>query len=200
MRSTLAAVLSATVLLTTSITVAADLTSGHPRAVTIEDQWQMAVDVMTEPDASGGHTVRFIGPEVTYRIASDYPDDYGSTIREAFATVAATTGLTVRETDGPADVVVIDKDGHDAATTIWSRGSGVILRSVVQLGCCRTRPAYVDILQAFGPRGEHAPSGSIFTTDSALERPSEWDLCVLRETYRHPPATAATELRSEPSC
>lgn len=200
--SLLAMVLVVTVLLATSLAVAFDLSPSGPRSSTETPTWDMAVDVMTQPDDGtfDGRTVRFSGPTVTYRIADDFPANYEIVIHDAFAVAAGATGLTVVETTGPADIVIVAKDGHDAYTTIWSRGGGLIDRSVVQLGCCRARPAYEDILQSFGPIGDHAASGSIFSEDLSLDRPSDWDLCVLRMLYTFPPATTASELRSTTAC
>lgn len=197
MRSTAAAILSATILLGASATVAYGLGPGHRRTPAADTSWESAVDLNTQPDPIGGdrRTLRFAGPVVTYRIDGDRLDEFTATIRDAFAVVAASTGLVVHETEDVADVVVIDKDGHDGSTTVWSRGGGVIVRAVVELGCCRIHSVYGSIARAFGPRGEHSSPGSVFGEDPTVDRPTDWDPCILRALYRVPPATRARVLR-----
>lgn len=202
MRSATARLLVVTTLLAAVLPFVIDLSSIERSTAAPVHTWDMAVDIMTRPDdgSFGGRTVRFAGPAVTYRIEGDYPSRFRAMIRDAFTLAATATDLTVVETEGPADITVVGKDGHDAYTTIWPRSDDTIDHSIVELGCCHPRSVYEDILQSFGPVGDHAESGSVFSEDPTLDRPSEWDLCVLRTLYTYPPATTADEVRTTPMC
>ncbi len=148
---------------------------------------------MTEPDegTTGHRSLRWSGPQVTYRVGAGYPAGYLATIRSAFAFAADHTGLTVTETDGAADIEVVALPGGNAHTTLWPHRDGSLDRVVVELGCCRDRAAWEDILQAFGPAGDRGPVGTLFSNDLTATTPGPFEACVLRALYDRPPGSPA---------
>lgn len=163
------------------------------------EEIDMAIAVLTQPDSGAvGGTNRWAQSSVTYSLdaISHYPIDYLTQVRSAFSFAATATGLEVREVHGSADVTVTAKSGNGAYTTADVSG-GRIHSVILQLGCCRARPVWEDVLQAFGPMGDHADSRSVFSQDHTLQQASEFDAWVLHVLYANPPGTRADALRSQ---
>jgi len=156
----------------------------------------MLVGVLVEPDeGEGGATVRWPGPVVTYRVdLPGYPDWFTAEVRAAFAWVGEHSSLQVTEvTGGGADIDVVaggSSIGDGAHTTAQVAGGGVIVNATVQLGCCRRRPVWEDVAQAFGPLGDRAGDDSVFSQTRTRELPSCFDAAVLRTLYTMPAGTS----------
>jgi hypothetical protein len=175
------------------VTWPADLGSGdHPA-----DPVATVVRVLTEPDVGpGGSTVRWPGPRVRVRFdLSSYPESFTADGRAALRWAAAVTGLeVVVVASGEADLVVTPGPGRGATARVRA-ADGVILGAVVHVGCCRRRALWEDLLQAFGPLGDHAPAGSLFSQDLSAESPASFDQWALEILYALAPASDAAAVR-----
>ena len=157
---------------------------------------RMAVEVLTRPDnGPAGRTVRWAGPTVTYRITlGAYPPDFVDEVRTALSWASAVTGLDLQEVAGPAQLEVVQKDGNGAFTS-GTLGEDWSLTSVrVELGCCRVRPVWEDVLQAFGPFGDRADGRSIFSQSRTRDLPSDFDAWLLRALYQVPEGSSPGEV------
>lgn len=156
----------------------------------------MAVAVLTQPDSGlAGSTVRWPPPGVTYRLQLDgYPDSYLAEVRAAFAWAARHTRLLVVESDSAASIEVVKQRGAGAHTTVWIGADDEITSARVELGCCRPRAAWEDLLQSFGPLGDRADRRSIFSDDQTLVRPQAFDAWVMRALYSLPPGARPEQL------
>lgn len=160
---------------------------------------EFAVAVLTQLDSGAvGGTNRWAQSSVTYSLdaISHYPADYLAQVRAAFSFAATATGLEVREVHGSADVTVTAKSGNGAHTTADVSG-GRIQSVTLQLGCCRSRPVWEDVLQSFGPMGDHADSRSVFSQDHTLQQASEFDAWVLHVLYALPPGSSPEAVKRE---
>ena len=162
------------------------------------DDVAMATDVLTRPDrGTAGVTVRWAGPRVTYRLHLDtYPAAYRQLVRDVMAYAARHTGLEVVETDGPAQIEVWPRAGNGAHVEATIDASNHLVAVRFELGCCRSRAAWEDGLQAFGPLGDHADSRSVFTNDQSALRPGSFDAWVLGTLYRLPAGSTPDQVRA----
>lgn len=153
---------------------------------------EQLANVLTVPDTGpGGSTVRWDREAVTYRLAlPGYPEWLREELRAAFAWGAAATGVAVTEVEQEqAEVLVAAGPGAGAHVTVRISEHGSIVGAEIQMGCCRVRPAWEDILQSFGPLGDHADARSLFSELLERERPGCFDLAVLRTLYSLPPGS-----------
>ena len=160
---------------------------------------EQLVNVLTVPDIGpGGSTVRWDREVVTYRLAlPSYPEWLRDELRAAFAWAAAATGVAVTEVEQEqAEVLVAAGPGAGAHVTVRISEHGSIVGTWIQMGCCRVRPAWEDVLQSFGPLGDHADARSLFSELLERERPGCFDLAVLRTLYSLPPGTGRGIVRS----
>lgn len=162
--------------------------------------WDDLVAVVTSTDqGSQGPTYRWDQPVVTYRLElGGYPARYQRLVRKAFAYGADRTGVRVVEVTGDADIDVTTQDGNGARVEAWPRDDGSIDHVHLQLGCCRARPVWEDVLQSFGPLGDRAPSGLFSDNITSATRPGPFEDCVLAVLYRFPPGTTAARLHAVP--
>jgi len=161
------------------------------------DPVETVVQVLTQPDVgAGGSTVRWPGPRVRVRFElSSYPEWFAADGRATLQWAAAVTGLDVVAVDsGDADLVVTPGPGQGATVRVRA-ADGMILGAVVEVGCCRRRALREDLLQAFGPLGDHAPTGSLFSQDLSAETPSPFDRWALEVLYALPPGSSAAAVR-----
>jgi len=160
---------------------------------------EQLANVLTVPDIGpGGSTVRWDREAVTYRLAlPGYPEWLRDELRAAFAWGAVATGVAVTEVEQEQpDVVVAAGPGVGAHVTVRISEHGSIVGAEIQMGCCRVRPAWEDVLQSFGPLGDHADARSLFSELLERERPGCFDLAVLRTLYSLPPGTGSGIVRS----
>lgn len=158
---------------------------------------EAAVAVLTAPDhGRAAFTTRYPGPVVRYRLElAGYPASFVDDARAALAWVATQTGLTVVETTGEAEIVVVPKADR-GAWTVTSYDGGTLTHSRVELGCCRPRAAWEDLAQAFGPTGDRAGSYSVFSNTQTRVLPSAFDAWVLHWLYQLPPGAAPATVRA----
>jgi hypothetical protein len=155
------------------------------------------VRVLTAPDiGEGGATLRWRRPQVRVRFdLAGYPAWF---IADGVATLqwaAEVTGLAVVVVDsGEADLVVAPRGDRGALVRVRS-SHGEIIAAEVEVGCCRPRALREDLLQAFGPLGDHAPRGSLFSQDLSAEDPSPFDRWALEVLYALPPGSSAAAVR-----
>jgi hypothetical protein len=155
------------------------------------------VRVLTEPEiGEGGATLRWRGPRVRVRFdLADYPAWF---IADGVATLqwaAEVTGISVVVIDsGEAELVVVPRGDRGALVRVRSL-HGEIIAAEVEVGCCRRRALREDLLQAFGPLGDHAPTGSLFSQDLKAETPSPFDRWALEVLYALPPGSSAAAVR-----
>ena len=163
------------------------------------DALEQLTDVLTVPDVGpSGSTVRWDREVITYRLdLPGYPEWLRSELRSAFAWGASASGVAAIEVEqAPADVLVTAGPGAGALLTVRIGGHGSIVGAEIQLGCCRVRPAWEDVLQSFGPLGDHADARSLFSELLDRERPGCFDLAVLRTLYSLPAGSGRVVVRS----
>ncbi len=163
----------------------------------IADPAGTAVRVLTEPDLGRtGRTLRWRGPVV--RVGIDLPGYPAWFIADAASTlewIASATGLEVALVEANhAELLVVPGRGQGAEVRVRI-DAGAITSAVVRVGCCRRRALREDLLQAFGPLGDHAPPPSLFSNDVDAETPTAFDRWVLAILYRLPPDSSATAVR-----
>jgi len=124
-----------------------------------------------------------------------YPDWFVDDGAATLGWAAEVTGLEVMVVDsGPADLTVVPGPGSGATVRIYA-SAGSIRSAVVEVGCCRVRALREDLLQAFGPMGDHAATGSLFSQDLSAVAPSDFDRWTLQILYALEPGSDAAEVR-----
>ena len=163
----------------------------------IADPAGTAVRVLTEPDIGPtGRTLRWRGPVV--RVGLDLPGYPAWFIADAASTlewIASATGLKVALVEADqAELLVVPGPGQGAEVRVRIH-TGAITSAMIRVGCCRRRALREDLLQAFGPLGDHAPPPSLFSNDVDAETPTAFDRWVLAILYRLPPDSSAAAVR-----
>jgi hypothetical protein len=159
----------------------------------------MAVEVLTWPDdGPGGRTIRWTQPAIRVHIElTSFPDWYVAEIRHALAWATNVTGVrTIEVLAGDADLTVVAGPGTGATTSAEIAPDWSLEDAMVRMGCCRVRPVWEDVLQAFGPLGDRADSRSVFSPDLSRQRPGCFDTAVLRTLYSLPPGSPPADVRS----
>jgi hypothetical protein len=145
---------------------------------------------------------RWRGPIVRYNVALN--DQYLDGVREeltiAFSWVSAVTSVSFVEVDGPAEIEVVGRDDN-GGLTVFDAPGGELTRARIELGCCRRRVVWEEVLHAAGLISDMGPAGSLVASydlrsDEALDGPTASDATVLRALYTLEPGDDAAAVRS----
>jgi hypothetical protein len=117
------------------------------------------------------------------------------TVESALSWLSETTGTAFAVTDGADAPFVITGYGRDQGhATVRYGADGAIVNARVEVGCCRERIAWEEVLHGAGPLGDHGGAGSVFSNNGSVARPGDFDAWVLRALYANPAGTSATSL------
>ena len=145
---------------------------------------------------------RWDRPVVRYRVGLDdsYPVGVRQELAAAFAWVSTVTGVPFVGVDGAAEIEVVGR-GDNGGLTVFDAPGGELTRARIELGCCRRRVVWEEVLHAVGLISDQGPGGSLVAAYdlrdlAVVDAPTVSDATVLRALYTVRPGAGAAEVRT----
>jgi hypothetical protein len=158
----------------------------------------MAVAVLTDPDSGpAGHTYRWATDTVTYTLdLPGYPSSYFGEIDAALTFIADTTGVRWVQVERGGQVRIVPLGDNGGRVRMHAGSGHTLTGATIELGCCRVRVPWEELLQAMGALGDHTDGRSVFSNRTPRERAGSWEAWALRTLYSLPPGSSPDQIRN----